>query len=400
MDHHKSGSVIGGILLITGSCIGAGMLALPVVTGLAGFFPSTLLFILAWLFMTTSALLLLEANLALGHHLSLISLAEKTLGRSGKILVWVLFLFLFYSLNIAYIAASGDIVSSVISDLTGIVFPPFLGSLLFTLLFGVVIYLGTRPVDLLNRILMGGLIASYVLLVAFGLPEMKISLLKSATWKYALGALPILIISFGFHNMVPTLAEYCHGDRKKLRLIIFLGSLIPLAIYLIWEAILLGIIPIEGRGGLKDALSEGEAVTLALRELLGRSWVASLADAFSLFAITTSFLAQSLSLVDFLADGLKIKKVGSRRVALVAVALLPAFLFAFVYPGIFIEALNFAGGFSAVILFGAIPAIMVYKLRKKHQTTPIVFGGNAVLFAILVFSLFIFALQSFQELGA
>ena len=40
----KEGSVIGGILLIAGSCIGAGMLGLPILTGLVGFFPSLILF--------------------------------------------------------------------------------------------------------------------------------------------------------------------------------------------------------------------------------------------------------------------------------------------------------------------------------------------------------------------
>ncbi|NGX44712.1 MAG: hypothetical protein K1060chlam3_00887, partial [Candidatus Anoxychlamydiales bacterium] len=36
----QPGSVLGGMLLIAGSCIGAGMLGLPVLLGLTGFFPS------------------------------------------------------------------------------------------------------------------------------------------------------------------------------------------------------------------------------------------------------------------------------------------------------------------------------------------------------------------------
>nr|NGX51671.1 Tyrosine-specific transport protein [Chlamydiota bacterium] len=56
----KQGSVLGGSLLVAGSCIGAGMLALPIVTGMVGFFPSFIMFIVAWLFMTTTALLIVE----------------------------------------------------------------------------------------------------------------------------------------------------------------------------------------------------------------------------------------------------------------------------------------------------------------------------------------------------
>ena len=40
----KEGSVFGGMLLIAGSCIGSGMLGIPIVTGVAGFFPSLLMF--------------------------------------------------------------------------------------------------------------------------------------------------------------------------------------------------------------------------------------------------------------------------------------------------------------------------------------------------------------------
>ena len=80
----KEGSILGGVLLIAGCCIGAGMLALPVVTGIGGFIPSIILMVFIWLFMATTGMLLLEANLALGVNLSLISLAEKTLGKPGK----------------------------------------------------------------------------------------------------------------------------------------------------------------------------------------------------------------------------------------------------------------------------------------------------------------------------
>jgi len=41
------GNLLGGMLLVAGSCIGAGMLALPILTGLAGFIPS--LFVLIYI---------------------------------------------------------------------------------------------------------------------------------------------------------------------------------------------------------------------------------------------------------------------------------------------------------------------------------------------------------------
>ena len=242
----KAGSVLGGVLLIAGSCIGAGMLGLPIITGVGGFVPAMVMFGIAWLFMTLSGLLLLEANLTLGYDLSLVSIAEKTLGKTGKVLTWILFIFLFYSLSIAYIAVSGEIVSSISYDLFGLTIPKAFGSSLFTLIFGVAIYIGTKQVDYLNRLLMVGLVVAYFVLIGLGLPHINLDYIAHSHWKYAFAALPVLVVSFGFQNMIPTLAQYFKGDIKRLRLTICLGSFVPLVFYLLWEFMMLGIIPLKG----------------------------------------------------------------------------------------------------------------------------------------------------------
>jgi len=130
--------------------------------------------------------------------------------------------------------------------------------------------------------------------------------------------------------------------------------------------------------------------TQALQTIVGQSWISRVAQLFALSAIVTSFLAQSLSLVDFLADGLKIPKVGYGRITLILLTLVPPFAFAFVYPGIFIRALNIGGGFSAVILFGIMPALMVWEI--KHR-------GRVFLTLIIIIAVSIFILELAQELG-
>jgi len=44
IQRKERGSVLGGVLLVAGSAIGAGMLGLPLVTGHAGFIPSLVIF--------------------------------------------------------------------------------------------------------------------------------------------------------------------------------------------------------------------------------------------------------------------------------------------------------------------------------------------------------------------
>jgi tyrosine-specific transport protein len=244
-----------------------------------------------------------------------------------------------------------------------------------------------------------GLIASYSLLIILGSQHIHLSYLQSSNWKYALTAIPILIISFGFHNMIPSLAMYFRGDIPRLRLTILWGSLLPLLVYLLWELVILGIIPIQGREGLIHALNQGEIATTALRKVVGLSWINTLGQAFALFAIVTSFLTQSLSLVDFLADGWKIKKIGASRLFLIFATLLPPLACAFFFPGIFLKALGFAGGFAAVILFGLLPTWMVWILRyqRKAVSREILPGGKPVLLLILICAATIFTLQVVQE---
>lgn len=399
--NRKEGSILGGILLVAGSCIGAGMLALPVITGMGGFLPAIVMLAFAWLFMTTTGMLLLEANLALGYNLSLISLSKKTLGPAGKIACGILFVFLFYSLSVAYIAVSGAIVGDIFEDLFHISFSTWIGSTFFTLIFGIVLFVGTKPVDYLNRFLMLGLIVSYFALVVLGSAYIQPALLTVRHWTYSIAAIPILIISFGFHNMIPSLAMYFKGDVKRLRITVFIGALLPLCIYLVWEAVILGIVPVEGRGGLLEALDQGQVATQALRTVVGSAWITTVGQTFALFAIITSFLAQSLSLVDFLADGLKVPKVKGGRLMLVLLTLIPPFSFAYLYPDIFIQALNMAGGFSAVLLFGVMPVLMIWVIRYKQKAPlpPIMPTGRVLLSVVLIVAIAIFSLEMAQELG-
>src|SRR5690242_13530821 len=91
-------SVFGGTLLVTGCCIGAGMIGLPIRTALAGFMPSTVAMVLCYLFTTVTGLFLLEATLWFDEKVNFPTIVESVLGKIGKLVAVFLFLALFYSL--------------------------------------------------------------------------------------------------------------------------------------------------------------------------------------------------------------------------------------------------------------------------------------------------------------
>lgn len=387
------GSVFGGMLLVSGSCIGAGMLALPILMGLAGFFPSLLVMLASWGFMTLTGFLLIEINSWFDHsQVNLVTMSERSLGRIGKLAAWLSYLLLFYSLLVAYIAASGTIFASIIQSLFSIEISPASASIFFTVLFGYIVYLGTRTVDLFNRVLMGGLLLSYFCMIGFGLSRIDVELLEHVHFKYLLLSLPVLVVSFGFQNMIPTLTAYMDGNIKKVKQTILAGSLLTFCIYFVWSLLVLGVVD---SSRIHSSYLKGEEATIPLRAILGSSMISHFATGFAFFAIITSFLAQGLTLTHFLADGLKKRVTKKNLIWLCPLALgLPLFL-ALYNPEVFFRALSFAGGVCAMVLFGILPASIVWVGRyiQKHSSRNRVFGGKPILIGALLFSFLVIACE-------
>lgn len=236
----KLSKQLGGILLVSGTTLGAGMLALPVVSGMAGFLSSALLLVLYWALSTYTALLMLEINLWFKQPVDLITMVRSTLGKPMELVAWCIYLLLLYSLTAAYLSASGPMVTDVISNLCGYRLPPFAGSLPFFAIFGGFIYIGIRPVDYLNRILMIGLAIAYVALLALAAQHLQPQLLATNHLSYVWMAIPVVSTSFGFHIIIPSLTTYLDRDVKSLKRTILIGSAIPLLVYLLLEFVILG----------------------------------------------------------------------------------------------------------------------------------------------------------------
>ena len=384
----ERGSIAGGMLLIAGSCIGAGMLALPIITGIGGFFSSILLIFISWIFMTYTGLLLLEINEWFTQRVNIVSMVGKSRGVFGKAISWILYLFLFYSLLVAYISGSGNILSSSINLTFSLSLSSQFVAVVFVIIFGIIIYFGTAPVDFVNRIFMIGLILSYFGIVFLGIAKLHPKNYLHLNIEYSLIAIPILITSFGFHNMIPSIVSYMNYDYKKVRKAIIGGSLIVLIVYLFWELIVLGIVSFEN---LFASYSRGIEASQVLMTYLRTTWTGFFVQCFAFFAIVTSFLAQGLGLIHFIADGFKVFPTRKNNAWLILFTLIPPTIFALINPEVFFRALSFAGGICAVILFCLLPAIVVWRGRyKKQLITPYqVFGGKIALIIVIAFSLFV-----------
>ncbi len=379
---------IGGILLIVGTSIGGGMLALPVANAATGFWQSSLFLVVCWAFMTFGAFFILEANLYLPRGKHMVSMAAATLGNYGLLAAWISYLFLLYTLLSAYVSGGSDVLSSILLKV-GVHLNEWQASTLFTLLFGVIVYGGIHFVDYANRALMFGKLAIYVLLVVLIAPYVELPNLQQGEVKYIASSIMILITSFGFAIIVPNLRDYFNDDVKQLKKVIFIGSLIPLFCYIAWDAVIIGSLPSAGEKGL-ESLMQNPHTTSALAGLLSEKihnkTISALFNFFTSICMLTAFLGVSLCLYSFLADGLKLRERGKHGIGLFILTFAPPLILVLYYPGAYIHALSYAGIFCIILLL-LLPALMCYFGRRKYHSPFLVPGGKISQLTVITVSI-------------
>ena len=367
--------LIGSVLLIVGTSIGAGMLALPIATAELGFLPSLVLLIVCWLVMLASAFLLLEVNLWLPQQSHLVSMAKATLGNGGAVVAWVVYLLLLYALLCAYIAGGSDFLHLLLQHTTLKIVPPWVSVFGFTILFGIVVCLGMRAIDYANRGLMLIKLSGYCLLVTLLFPF--VSQIKLTTYHSWLNmgsavALTVTMTSFGFAPIIPSLRVYFADQVDKLKLAILIGSAIPLICYIVWDVVIMGIVPTQGKQGLLAILHHNQSTSLLMERVTASTAaqpvILTIMGVFTPICLITSFLGVALCLADFLADGLSLPKRGASNLVIYGLTFLPPIGIVLFWPNIFIAALHYAGIYCMILII-LLPTLMVWKGRSIYQST-------------------------------
>ncbi|MCH9613396.1 MAG: Tyrosine-specific transport protein [Chlamydiia bacterium] len=382
-----------GALLISGTMIGAGMLGIPLVTSESGFFPGMLATVITYLFMLATGLLFFEATMWLPDGSNILSISKKFLGNKGKALSGGFFIFLYYCLMIAYFAAGGPLLQLAIAAIFGVKLTLFLSFLIFGVIFGTIVAIGPKSIDRTNFILSIAMVTAWVFLIGVGSGEVTLVNLKISNWSSMSFAFPILFGAFGYHNVIPSLCTHLKRDVKLIRLSIIGGTLLALLVYLVWQWLILGAIPGEL---IAETLKKGYPVTHALQKVTGHPWIVRLGNTFSFFAIVTSVLGVSFSMVDFLGDGFKIKRRHGRdRIFLTLLTFIPPFLFGVINPHIFDTALGVAGGIGEAVLNGLLPIALVWigRYRMGFESVGGLFGGKPLLLILTLFSFYVMALE-------
>ena len=379
---------VGSTLLIAGTMIGAGMLAMPLTSAGIGFGFTLVLLLGLWALLTFSALLFVELYQTAESDAGIGTLAEQYFGKAGRIIATAVLIIFLYALIAAYVSGGG----SLLKDLLPESFGDKVSILLFTVIFGSFIVIGTHSVDKINRVLFFVMLAAFAVVLSLMLPEIKFDNLMATPIDNALiiSASPVFFTAFGFHGSIPSLNKYLDGNVKALRISILVGSAITLCAYILWQMSTHGLLT---QNEFLQILKEDATLNGLVKATLaitGSNIIAGAVKLFSTLALVTSFLGVGLGLLECIEDLLKRSfNISAGRISLGLMTFIPPLVFALFYPEGFILALGYAGqmfAFYAVVL----PVSLVWKARRAHTNLPYkVWGGNLTLIIVLVLGVII-----------
>ena len=166
--------------------------------------------------------------------------------------------------------------------------------------------------------------------------------------------LPVLFTFFGFQVIFHTLTEYCNRDSKVLNRVFLFGSLIPLFVYGIWNASVLGAIyenaPDFYSKMTSTKVSVGELV-MHLSAIAKVEFVQLMIWWISILAIVTSVLGIGLGIISTVGRQIERFVVNPHlnKALSIAMTVIPPYLIVVEIPDAFMSVIGFAGMILAVI---------------------------------------------------
>ena len=244
------------ISIIVGANIGSGILGLAYSTRLAGWPVLLLWLVVAGLFTTFSMLYVAETALRTRKPLQLPGLAEKYVGKSGSLLMFISVCANSIGCMIAYTTGSGNIICTLLG------LPNWAGSLLFTVPCVLVVWFGLKATGIWEKFISTGMVLLLVLIVGAPFVSGKADASRAiyTNWTYAVPILSTAIFCYIAQYTVPELARGMRHTPKKLPGAIMIGMFIT--------GILLALVPLAVLS-LTGADEVTQVATIAWGQALG-----------------------------------------------------------------------------------------------------------------------------------
>jgi tyrosine-specific transport protein len=333
------------IATLVGMIIGAGILGIPYVVAQAGLVWGLVNIVAVGLVVLVVYLYLGEVVLRTKEKHQLPGYASIYLGKWGRILMLITMMLVQYGALVAYTFGEGEVLSFIVLGSIPLS-SHLLFSLIFLVLMSFLIFFGIKILGKGELIGLGAIIAIVIAIAAYFLPQAQAANFNvfnsNLDFRFFFPFGAVLFAYLGF-AAVPEMKEIIK-DKKKMKKAIIIGSLIPIAVYILFT------LSVIGYGGLDTP----EIATIALGRFV---------SIFAVFTMLTSFLAVGIAQKEIFWYDLKIKHLLSWFLTCVPVLILSLATIVFKLAT-FIEIISFAGAVAGG--FGGI-LIILMALRAKNR---------------------------------
>ncbi len=273
--------------ILIGTIIGAGIFGVPYAIGQSGLLSGIFFFLAVGVIMTLLHLMYGEVVLATRQKHRLPGFAQKYLGNGWGEFAKISSTLGYYGSLAIYLILGGKFAFFLAG--------PFLGGnelayqLVYALLFGIFIFLGTNPVARIETVLTAALLGLLVILTAAGLFHFDFSNLPLVSLGVQDVFLPYGVLLFALFGIpaIPEMVDVLGKERQKLKKIIVVSVGACAGLTLLFALAAVGI--------AGSAVSPEAIQTFA--DVLG-PWALVLGSAIGFLAISTSLLVIGLYLVD------------------------------------------------------------------------------------------------------
>ena len=352
-------------LIITGTAVGGGSLALPYFCAAGGFFPALAFLLVSYGLLLGSALVLVEPTIRVWEDnpasaVSMHSVVETYLGRTWGVAAGITFWVLINCTLVSQLAKCGELaalfagfdVTAAATQSAG-VWVSRVGAVVSACAIAFAAF--DPSVGKINAMATAGLFLGFFSALVFGFGGVDPKLLLVGNVIAAAPALPAIAQTMTYAEAIPTVVDMCRGSRVKVRRVLALGSLGPALMYALWLAVTLG------RASLSDFAAGGG--DLAAKILTEGGPLGSATAVIATCASISTLIGCYLALSRFHADTFKLN-LSRRNAKLAALTVLPSLLVSMKGPEMYHLMIKFAGTVPVAFLWGVMPPMVYWKMLK------------------------------------
>ncbi|MBS3162529.1 hypothetical protein J4467_01270 [Candidatus Woesearchaeota archaeon] len=362
--------VIKAIATLMGLIIGAGVLGLPYVFMQAGFLTGVIVLVLIGFLVIMMNLYLGEITLRTKGIHQLPGYVEKYLGKKGKFFMCISLMITVYGALTGYLIGEGQAWSAILGV------KPIYPMLVFCILMAIIVFKGLKLIEHLEyyfNIIVVSVLALISIIALFFLEPSNLTGFHSSNLLIPYG---VALFALAGAAAIPDLkVELGKGELHKLKKVIFIGSIIPLILYLLFATAVVGV----------TGLDTSQIATIALGDYLG-SYMLFMGNLFAIFTMATSFMLLGLALVWMYHFDYKMKKILAWSLTLILPLAIALSGFASFVQVLAITG-TFAGGIEGIMIVLSHRAAKNKSERKPEYQIKNRFWLSTIMVAVYLFGM-------------